>query len=154
MADSPVKTILGLAIAGVGAWWLYSSGLLSNLLGAPAAAPVPPVVPPAPAVPAGPCSLVGVLGPTLALAQKANPNKSLGPSGTDTFTMDEWNYYLNTFCTGLADQVKLDPGLVFPGRDDRGGPLNWNAWAGYAKSAGLSGARRRGVIGSHLVRVR
>ena len=110
-----------------------------------------PANPPYPLGPSGPCSPQGVLSPILSLAQKANPSMNLGPTGTDTFTMDQWNFYANQQCSGLATQAGLDPNNVFPGDDNRGGPLNWNAWAGFAKGQGLSGPRRRSPIGSNIV---
>ena len=51
--------------------------------------------------------------------------------------------------TGLADDAGVTADRLFPGRDDRGGPLNWSAFAGFAQQAGLSG-----VLGTNLRRRR
>jgi len=185
MADSGLKTVLGLAVVGAVGYFAYTSGLLNSLLGIvqpsgttpppstgsgagtstttttgttgsgagtnPAPPPAPPA-PPYPLGPAGPCTFSGVLAPTLAFAQKANPTLSLGPSGSDTLNMDQWGYYLNEVCTNLSAQAGLDPGVIFPGDANRGGGLNWNAFAGYAKGQGLSGRRVSGVGGTYLRR--
>lgn len=106
---------------------------------------------------AGPCGPAGALARALALAQAANPTMALGPSGTDTFLMDQWNYYLDQYCTALSSQQGLNPDVVFA--DDpvrlavRGGRLNWNAYAGYAAQHGLSGRRLLGSgAGARILR--
>jgi len=81
---------------------------------------------------------------------------NFGTNLPGTLTIDEWGYYLNQLCSGMADQYKLNADALFPGRDDRGGPLNWSAFAGYASQAGLSAYRRRArrgaLIGTRVVR--
>lgn len=180
MAKDGIGTVVGLA-AGAGIlWYAYSSGWLSafglgpTVATVPATTPVtaPPVgsgagtnpvtttpatTPPVttPPVATGPCPLTGVLVPALALAQKqqgwANPNDA-----ASVLTMDQWNYFLNQVCTGLPVQVgeKLDAGQVFLNDPNRGGPLNWTAYKGYATAAGLSGPRRLAGsgMGTRLVR--
>ena len=179
MAKDGMGSVIGLA-AGAGIlWYAYSSGWLSAFgLGptvAPATTPVtttpsgsgagtnpvttapattPATTPPA-AVSTSPCPLTGVLAPALALAQKqqgwADPNDA-----ASVLTMDQWNYFLNQVCTGLPAQVgdKLDAGQVFLNDANRGGPINWLAYKGYATAAGLSGPRRIAAsgMGTHLVR--
>lgn len=160
-------SIVGIAAAAALGYWAYSTGLLSSIFGAAAPVVTPPVTTPAGSgagtnavakttTPAGPCSTSGVLGPALAFAQKANTAKDLGPTGIDTFTVDEWGYYLNQVCTGLADQAKLTADVLFPNDPNRGGGLNWNAYKGYATQAGLSGTRRLAGsgMGTRLVRRR
>lgn len=169
-------SIIGIAAAAGLAYWAYSSGLLSSIFGTTTA---PAVTPPiagsgagtapaattgttgsgagtAPATPIGPCSTSGVLAPALAFAQKANSQMDLGPTGVDTFNVDQWGYYLNQVCTGLADQAKLTADVLFPNDPNRGGGLNWNAYKGYATQAGLSGTRRLAGsgMGTRLVRRR
>jgi len=89
---------------------------------------------------------VGALAKILPLAQAGNPNLKLGPAGTDTLNIDQWDYYANQWCTGYADQIGLNADTIFPNDPNRGGPLNYNAFAGYATQKGLSGP-----IGSHIV---
>jgi hypothetical protein len=92
--------------------------------------------------------------------QKLPNGSTYGPNLPGTFTIDEWGYYLNNLCSGMADQYKLNADALFPGRDDRGGPLNWSAFSGFAQNAGLSAAnpRNRGrrvgrrMIGTNMVR--
>lgn len=171
--------IVGIAAAAGLAYWAYSTGLLSALFGTTAAVattttpvtttpagsgagtnPVATAVTPTPVTPAptpaGPCPLTGVLAPALALATTAqswaDPN-----APTSVLNMDQWNYYLGQVCTGLSTQVGagLDAGAIFPERSDRGGPLNWTAYKGYATAAGLSGARIAGSgMGTNLARRR
>ena len=103
----------------------------------------------------GHCPLTGVLAPALALAQKqqgwADPNDP-----ASVLTMDQWNYFLNQVCTGLSAQVgdKLDAGQIWANDPNRGGPINWLAYKGYATAAGLSGPRRLAGsgMGTRLVR--
>lgn len=173
--EGGMGSIIGIAAAAGLAYWAYSSGLLSSILGTTAPAVTPPVTGSgagtapatttgttgsgagtAPAVPVGPCSTSGVLAPALAFAQKANTTKDLGPTGIDTFNVDQWGYYLNQVCTGLADQAKLTADVLFPNDPNRGGGLNWNAYKGYATQAGLSGPRRiaGSGMGTSLVRRR
>ncbi len=168
-------TVIGLA-AGAGIlWYAYESGWLSAFGLGPTVVAAPAVVPASatgttPAVtsgttgsgagttptptPSGPCSLAGVLSPALARAQAANTSMKLGPGGSDTFSMDQWNYYLDQVCTGLSSQAGLIADSIFPGDANRGGPLNWNAYSGYAAQHGLSGPRRimASGMGTRLVR--
>lgn len=171
MAKDGIGTVVGLA-AGAGLlWYAYESGWLSVFgLGptvAPASQPAttPPAATAAPATSAGsgagttptppaggPCSPAGVLTKMLALAQAGNP--TYGPNGTGTLTMDQGNYYLDEVCTGLSAQAGLIPDVIFPNDPNRGGPLNYNAYAGYAGQHGLSGPRRLlgSGFGTRLVR--
>lgn len=177
MAKDGMGTVIGLA-AGAGIlWYAYNSGWLSAFgLGPTVAATTappattPPVTGTTPAVntqaagsgagtaptptPSGPCGSSGVLAPALAFAQAANTGMKLGPTGTDQFSMDQWNFYLDKVCTGLSAQAGLIADTVFPGDPNRGGPLNWNAYAGYATQHGLSGLRRIAAsgMGTRLVR--
>jgi len=171
MAKDGLGTVIGLAAAGGLAWFAYSQGWLGSLFGAATTTP-PVTTPPATTTGSGsgtgtttntngtqgsgsgtttkttdttntgPCSAAGALAHALALAQSANSKMALGPNGIDTFTMDQWNYYVDQYCTGLSSQAGLNPDVVFPGDNARGGPLNWNAYAGYAAQHGLSGRRR------------
>ena len=177
--DSGLGSILPIAIVGGIGYWLYSSGMLSSLFGSSAAATTAPtttppaggtnpvVAPPAPPAPPAPnavapqpCGPGGSLAKILALAQKANPGLKLGPDGTDTLTIDEWGYYGNQYCTGLPDQVGWNADTLFPNDPNRGGPLNWNAAAGWGTQRGLSAVnpRNRGrrvgrrLIGTNMVR--
>ena len=179
MAHEGGSSILPIVIIGGVGYWLYSSGILSSLFGSSAPAPAPaattppaggtnpvaaapaPPTPPAPNVvaPPPPCSPSGILAPLLADVQKAQ-GSSFGAGLPGTLTIDQWGYYLNQRCSGMADQYKLNADTLFPGRDDRGGPLNWSAFAGYAQQAGLSAVnpRNRGrrvgrrLIGTNMVR--
>jgi hypothetical protein len=167
MAKDGLGTVVGLA-AGAGIlWYAYSSGWLSAFgigptVAAPATVPVtaPPTEPVAsgagtnpvttaptattttPPAATGPCPLTGVLAPALALAQRqqgwSDPN-----APTSVLSMDQWNYFLGQVCTNLSTQLgdKLDPGAIFPNDPNRGGPINWLAYKGYATAAGLSGFR-------------
>jgi hypothetical protein len=159
--DSSIKMIAGLAVVGIGAYWLYNNFLLPAAV---AATPVPATTPPAttttavtttaPAVvttPAGPCNLSNTLAPLLKFAQAAQPTLSLGPTGSDGLTMDQWCYYGSDVCSNMCAQAGLDPGVIFPNDAARGGVLNWNAFEGYAVQKGLSGYRRCG-LGTNLVR--
>jgi hypothetical protein len=161
--------LVGLAAAGLLAWWAYSSGLLSSLFGAPAAAApaapsTPAVVPPSasgagtnlvprapsPAptpspTPVAPAATAG--GPCnpagiiapWLAAVQAAQGATFGLNLPGTLTADQWGYYLNQICTGANMQFHVDPDTLFPGDPNRGGPLNWNAMLGYAHQAGLSG---------------
>ena len=172
MAKDGMGSIIGLA-AGAGIlWYAYESGWLSAFgLGPTVASALPTPVPAAaaaapvatagsgagtaPATPSGPCPLTGVLSPALALAQKQQGWGDPNAPGS-VLNMDQWNYFLGQVCTGLAAQLgdKLDPAAVFPGDANRGGPLNWLAYKGYATAAGLSGLRRIAAsgMGTRLVR--
>lgn len=175
MAKDGLGGILPIAIVGGVAYWLYSSGMLSSLFGS-SAAPVPTTAPPAggtnpvptttvttpppPNVvaPPPPCAPAGILAPLLADVQKAQ-GSTFGAGLPGTLTIDQWGYYLNNRCSGMADQYKLNADTLFPGAADRGGPLNWSAFAGYAQQAGLSAVPRnrgrrvgRRLIGTNMVR--
>lgn len=177
MAKDGLGTIITLGIVGVGGYFLYSSGMLSSLFGSTPAPTTPPTTNPPPAggtnpvvapptpppPPAGPsCSPNGALAKILALASAANPTLKLGPSGTDTLSIDQWDYYGNQYCSGMMDQQGINADTLFPNDPNRGGPLNYNAFAGWAAQKGLSayrglGARRRRrskvvMIGTHPVR--
>ncbi len=163
MASNAAGTIITLGVVGGLGYWLFSSGMLSGLLGssAPAAPPVSGGGNPAggtnpvPAPATGPCSGSGVLASWLSRVQKARPyGKDFGPTATGELTIDEWCYYGNEGCTGICDQSGLTADGLFPGRDDRGGPLNWNAFSGYAQQKGLSAVHRprRRMIGTNMVR--
>jgi len=56
----------------------------------------------------------------------------------------------------MADQWGVNADTLFPGAADRGGELNWSAFAGYAGQKGLSAVPRRRkmprMIGTHMVR--
>lgn len=153
MAKDAMGTVITLGVVGGLGYWLYSTGLLNSLFGSPApAAPVPTTpavgtnptlttpavvtVPPPPPV----CSGAGVLASLLNNVKRAQgPNgANYGPGLPGTLTVDEWGYYLDQMCTGLPSQYHLDADSLFPGRDDRGGELNWSAFSGYAGQAGLS----------------
>lgn len=160
MAREGLGSIIGIAaVAGLG-YWAYSSGLFGSLFGssvAPAPAPPPtPTVPsgagtnpqpPVTATPAGPCSGAGVLAAWLATVQKSRPTSNaagavagaFGDGQPGTLTIDEWCYYGNQNCTGICDQFKLNADALFPADPNRGGQLNWSAFSGYARNAGLSG---------------
>jgi hypothetical protein len=149
MADD-AKTVIGLAVAAVAGWWVYT-----NFFSAPAAPAVstPPVGGSGAGtnlVPAntGGCDKNGMLARWLAAVKTAQgpAGATFGPNLPGTLNIDEYCYYGDQLCTGICPQVGLTADALFPGRDDRGGPLNWSAFLGYAQKAGLSG------LGSHLVR--
>lgn len=163
-ADDTIKMVVGLAVVGIGGWWLYNNYFLpaATVVVPPATTPpatTPPVTTTTPAVvttpvvttPAGPCNLSNTLAPLLTFAQKAQPTLSLGPTGSGTLTMDQFCYYGDQVCTGLCAQAGMDPGVIFPNDAARGGPINWNAFTGYATQHGMSGYRRRG-LGTNLMR--
>lgn len=160
MAKDGIGGIVTIAAVGGLGYWLYSSGMLSSLFGSSAPAPVStppgtnPVASPIPSAPAAapatpaappPCSGAGILPVLLSNVQKLPNGSTYGPNLPGTFTIDEWGYYLNQLCTGMADQYKLNADALFPGKDDRGGPLNWSAFSGYAQQAGLSGLCTSGM---------
>jgi hypothetical protein len=169
MAKDGLGAILPIALVGGIGYWLYSSGMFSSLFGSstPAATAPPSTTPPAggtnpvlpPPTPLS-CKPAGILAPLLASVQKLPNGSTYGPNLPGTFTIDEWGYYLNNLCSGMADQYKLNADSLFAGRDDRGGPLNWSAFSGFAQNAGLSAAnpRNRGrrvgrrMIGTNMVR--
>jgi hypothetical protein len=158
-----MKTIVGVAIAGAAAYLIYANwSSISGLI--PGAAPATPLPGGSGAgsgttantggtggsgsgtavtakypLGTGPCSFTGVLAPILAAAQAGNSGLKLGPSGADGLSLDQWGYYMDRVCTGLQTQSGLNPDAVFPGAEDRGGVLNWNAFKGYAAAQGLSG---------------
>ena len=177
--EGGLGSILPIAIVGGIGYWLYSSGILSSLFGTSTATTAPSTNPPAggtnpvatspaPPAPQAPnvvstppaCNGKNILAPLLASVQKLPGGSNYGPNLSGTYTIDEWGYYLNQLCSGMADQYKLNADSLFPGRDDRGGPLNWSAFAGYAQQAGLSAVnpRNRGrrvgrrLIGTNMVR--
>jgi hypothetical protein len=148
MAQSGVGSLITIVGGGLLAWWAYE-----NFFAGPAAPATPapgpagggagtnlvpnpnPPVPPAP--PAGPCSGAGVLAPILA-AVVADKGATYGENLPGTLTIDEWDWYGNRICTGVMDQFGVNADTLFPNADDRGGPLNWNAFKGYAQQHGLS----------------
>lgn len=157
MADA--KNLIGLGIAGLAAWWAYKNFFVPSP-GTPTT--TPPAVPPAtpvttPPVPTptptsgGPCAAAGLLAPTLALAQAYDSTKQIGPNLPGTFNIDQWGYFLNEVCSNAENQFRLTADDLFPGDPNRGGPLNWSAWSGYAKAAGLSAPPR---ARSNYIRVR
>src|SRR5579871_3136822 len=161
MAEKGIGSIITIAAVGGLGYWLYSSGMLSSLFGS-SAAPAPtntggagagtnPASNPTGTTgttsgagtnaqkPAGACAKAGVLAPWLAIVQKAQPSGNFGAGLPGTLTIDEWCYYGNQYCTGICDQNGLTADALFPGQDDRGGPMNWSAFLGRAQAAGLSG---------------
>lgn len=167
MAKDAISTIITVGIIGVAGYFAYTSGLLSSFFPSSVPPPAPPPTPP-PAgsgagtnpVNTGGCGKSGVLGPWLSSIQ-AIPQVSsttgtfkgsdFGPGQPGTMTVDEYCYYGNQKCTGICDQNGLTAEALFPGQDDRGGPLNWSAFLGKAQAAGLSGVGR-GLMGTHLAR--
>lgn len=156
MADSAMGKLIPVVLIGAVGYWAYSSGILSSLSSSktPATTPPPdqtPPPPPPPKVP-GPCQFTDVLAPVLAAVQKDKAD--IGPGLPGVYSIDQYGWYLNNYCTGLPQQAKLTADDLFPDQADRGGDINWNAFVGYAKAAGLSGMRRGPwrLIGSHLVR--
>jgi hypothetical protein len=158
MAKGVGGEIITVGILGGLAYWLYSSGMLNSLInsfsnpsasgaapGTQTQTPIQTVVQQPVYTPSPPaCTGSGILGPLLARAKTGAgaAGASYGPNLPGTFTVDEWGYFLNDLCSGMADQYRLNADTLFPGRDDRGGPLNWSAFEGYARQAGLSGPRR------------
>ena len=153
MADA-LQKLLGLAAVGVAGYFAYEYFFAPAVAtpppatgGAAPAAP-PPVVTTPP--PPGPCSKSGVLAAVLDRARKSAGTNAgqYGPGLPGTYTIDEWGYFLNQGCTGQADDIGLTADALFPGQEDRGGPLNWSAFAGYAQQKGLSGfsTMRRPII--------
>jgi hypothetical protein len=146
MADSALGKLIPLAIVGAIGYYVYEM-----FFAAPAAAgtsTVPSTGPGTNAQPAATvapvntdvCSKSGALAPWLAIVQKARPyGMDFGPDASGALTIDEWCYYGNQRCTGICDEAGLTAGDLFPNQDDRGGPLNYNAFAGYARQRGFSG---------------
>ena len=155
MADSAIGKLIPLAVVGALGYWAYEMFFAQPAAAStvPATGPgtnlVPAATPPAP--PPGPCPRSGVLAGALARAKTAAGANAAnyGEGLPGTYTIDEWDYFLNQGCTGLADDAGVTADRLFPGRDDRGGPLNWSAFAGFAQQAGLSGA-----LGTNLRRRR
>ena len=150
MAKGGLSTVIGIAAVGGIGYWLYSSGLLSSLFGTSTTAPTTPsgTTPPAGGtnpvpVKTGPCNPAGLLAPVLAAAQKYDSSKQVGVNLPGTYTIDEWDYFLNNVCSGAAAQFGLTADAMFAGDSARGGPLNWSAFQGYAQGKGLSAANPR-----------
>lgn len=147
-------SVIGIAAVAGLAWWGYNAGLFGSLFGSSPSAPAPtPGTPTNPASGAGtnptpstPATFIcGQPGFQAALLKKlqALPNgATYGPGLPGQFTIDEYAYYGNEICTGAFDEHGLTADKLFPGRDDRGGPLNWSAMSGYMTQNGLSGPRR------------
>lgn len=146
MADSAIGKLIPLAIVGAIGYWAYEMFFAAPVAATTSTVPptgpgtnlVPASTPPAPT---GPCPRTGVLAGVLARAKaSAGANASqYGDGLPGTYTIDEWDYFLNQGCTGLADDAKVNADTLFPGDPARGGPLNWSAFAGFAQQAGLSG---------------
>ena len=157
MADDALGKLIPLVIVGAIGYWAYETFFATPAAPAataPATGPgtnaqpnttIAPVVT-TPPKPAGPCGTSGVLAPWLGIVQKAYPSGNYGEGLPGTLTIDEWCYYGDQECTGICPQVGLTADALFAGRDDRGGPLNWSAFKGYATQQGLSG------LGTHAVR--
>lgn len=147
-------SLIGIAAVAVAGYFAWSSGLLGAIFGgsttaAPAAgtptnpasgAGTNPTTPATPAATPPACAPSNILAPLLANIKKLPNGAQYGDNLPGTFTIDEWGYYLNQMCSGMADQYSLNADHLFVGREDRGGPLNWSAFAGYARQAGLSAA--------------
>jgi len=152
MAREGIGSIIGLA-AGAGLlWYAYESGWLASFGFAPAASKPPSTTDNKTPPPNGPgttpvsttpptCSPANTLAQILAKAQAANPTLQLGPGLPGTFTVDQFCYYGDQVCTGLCSQNSMDPGILFPNDPNRGGPMNWTAFAGLAQQHGFSGLR-------------
>jgi hypothetical protein len=147
MAQSTMGSVISIAAVGGLAWWAYehffagpaavtspTTGGTTPLTTTPPGPPAPPA-PPAP--PPGPCGPAGMLAPILAAVVAAR-GATYGPNLPGTLNIDEWDWFGNNICTGLMDQFGVNADTLFPGAADRGGPLNWNAFAGYAREHGLS----------------
>jgi hypothetical protein len=137
-------SLISLAAVGGLAWWAYEHFFAGPAaVTPPAPAPVggrsgAPVILPPPSPPSpGPCAGAGVLALILGAVQ-ADKGATYGENLPGTLTVDEWDFYGNRICTGLMDQFGVNADTLFPGAADRGGPLNWNAFAGYAREHGLS----------------
>lgn len=160
MADSAVGKLIPLAIVGALGYWAYEMFFAHPAAAASSGSGVGPgtnLVPNtgsavvAPPAPAGPCPRTGILAGVLDRAKRsAGANAAnYGEGLPGAYTIDEWDYFVNQGCTGLADDAGINADTLFPGRDDRGGPLNWSAFVGFARQAGLSGS-----LGTNLRRRR
>ena len=163
MADSAIEKLIPLAIIGGLGYWAYLTFFATPATLAatpPATGPgtnpqpnttIPPVntTPPAPPPPSGPCPKTGVLASILKYAQQAQGDTAgtqFGDGLPGTLTMDQWCYYADQDCTGICLENDITPDHFYPGDPNRGGPINWSKFKGWATQAGLSG------LGTHAVR--
>jgi hypothetical protein len=129
MAKSDLETIIGLGIAGVGAYWIWSSGLLNSLFtpavaaAAPAGGVIPASTPPptstsivpvpvtqtpaAPSTPPATPPATPMLSSTPGNATLAAQIQQLAGTA-DPLTPDQWNYYYNQIMATRAAVMAQD----------------------------------------------
>lgn len=162
-SDNIAEKLIPLAIIGGLGYWAYLTFFSTPAAPAATTPPtgpgtnpqpntaIPPVntTPPVPTPPSGPCPKNNVLAAILKYAQTGQGDTAgtqFGEGLPGTLTMDQWCYYGDQDCTGICLQNDITPDHYFPGDANRGGPINFSAFKGYATQAGLSG------LGTHAVR--
>lgn len=165
MAKSDLGTILGLGIAGVGAYWLWSSGTLSSLFGSttavatPAGGVIPASTPPpttsgvVPAPVAQTPTAPGTPPPAPPFVSVSPGNATLATqiqsiAGAGPMNPDQWNFYYNQILTGRGGQpltgVQFDGVLTALGLTTatRSNPITLAQFVAALGAQGLSGLQR------------